>query len=334
MVRHGEGRGLDALVVGCGSAGRRHVANLCRHTEVAGVSIYTGVEKCLDLFEERGKLRVAGPLEDVEADFAIIANETERHMDTALLLAERGMNLFIEKPISHTLDGTAKLKAIAGKKGLKIFVGYNMRFLGAMEYFKNQVATGVVGTPYFAKIEAGQYLPSWRPAVDYRTSYSAKLERGGGVALDLSHELDYMRYLFGGPSSWKVTKRRVSELELDCEDVFEGVFEYKNGFVCNVHLDYLQHEKRRTLRLVGSRGTIECDFVNKEIRIRKVPAGDKIKGLRADEVRVGDYAMFDMERTYFDELAHFIEAIKKDTETGITLDDGVNALMLLEDGHA
>lgn len=334
MVSGGDGRGLTALVVGCGSIGRRHVANLCRLDDVAEVLIHTGIENCLDLFNDREKLSMAGSLAEVEADFAIIANETHRHIDTALLLAERGINLFIEKPVSHNVDGVARLRAVARKKGIKVFVGYNMRFLGAMGYIKRKLVEEAVGTPYFARIEAGQYLPTWRPEVDYRTSYSSKSARGGGVGLDLSHELDYMRYLFGGPSSWKVTKKRVSGLELDCEDVFEGVFEYENGFVCNVHLDYLQQDKRRTLRLLGSRGVIECDFINKEIRIRKTPAGDKDKGVGGEEFTVRDERMFDMERTYVDELLHFMDAVKKDGDTCVTLDDGVNALMLLEDGHA
>ena len=85
-----------------------------------------------------------------------------------------------------------------------------MRFLGAVRHIKEQLAKNLLGDIYFAQIEAGQYLPLWRER-DYTESYSAHKSKGGGVALDLSHEIDYMRYLFGNPCSWKVFKTKVSK---------------------------------------------------------------------------------------------------------------------------
>lgn len=314
---------MKALVVGCGASGKRHISNLLQLKNIEGISVYTKNKECLKGLKGDGKINIINALDNIEADFALIANETYKHIDTALFLAANGMDLFIEKPLSHNQDKIAELKEIARKKKIKIFVGYNLRYLGAMKYVKDRLSEKIIGDLYFAKIEVGQFLPSWRPDRDYRDSYSASEAKGGGVALDLSHEIDYMRYLFGDPCNWKVLKARASKLEIDSDDVFEGIYRYENNFICNVHMDYLQKDKKREIRIVGSEGLLHCDLIGKSIRIKK---GDK-------ETVINDRDMFDIDRTYMDELKHFIGVVEKDIIPDITLDDGIKALELLEDGE-
>lgn len=314
---------MKALVVGCGASGRRHISNLLQLKNIEGISVYTKNKECLKGLKGDGKINIINALDNIEADFAIIANETYRHIDTALSLAAKGMDLFIEKPLSHNMNRMDELKKIAKREKIKIFIGYNLRYLGAIKYVKEALSQKIIGDLYFAKIEVGQFLPLWRPDRDYRNSYSASEAKGGGVALDLSHEIDYMRYLFGDPCTWKVLKARVSKLEIDSDDVFEGIYKYDNNFICNVHMDYLQKDKKREIRIVGSEGMLHGDLVGKSIRIIK---GDK-------ETVMNDRDMFDIDRTYMDELKHFIGAAEKDIIPDITLDDGINALKLLEDGN-
>jgi predicted dehydrogenase len=314
---------MKALVVGCGASGRRHISNLLQLKNIEGISVYTKNKECLKGLKGDGKINIINALDNIEADFAIIANETYRHIDTALSLAAKGMDLFIEKPLSHNMNKVDELKKIAKREKIKIFIGYNLRYLGAIKYVKEALSQKIIGDLYFAKIEVGQFLPLWRPDRDYRNSYSASEAKGGGVALDLSHEIDYMRYLFGDPCTWKVLKARVSKLEIDSDDVFEGIYKYNNNFICNVHMDYLQKDKKREIRIVGSEGMLHGDLVGKSIRIIK---GDK-------ETVMNDRDMFDIDRTYMDELKHFIGAAEKDIIPDITLDDGINALKLLEDGN-
>lgn len=324
MVVGDRDKAMKVLVAGYGSAGQRHVSNLVKLDKIKSILIYTKVKNCLEgLGDGREKIKIIDSLSDIEVDFAIIANETHKHLDTAIFLAKNGIHLFIEKPLSHNLDRVNVLKEIVERKKLKVFVGYNLRFLGAMEHMKRLLTKGAIGDLYFAKIEAGQYLPQWRPNRDYRDSYSANRERGGGIALDLSHEIDYMRYLFGEPLSWKVVRTKVGRLEIDSDDTFEGIFQYENGFVCNVHLDYLQVNKRRAIRIVGSEGTIMCSFPQKDIRVIRID----------EESLLNDESLFNINKTYMDELTHFIETIEKDMTPNITLEDGIQALRLIEDGN-
>lgn len=313
---------MKALVVGCGSIGRGHLCNLINLGSVESVFVYTKVPQCLEGLDSKDKVRIVDSLDDVKVDFAVIANETYKHLSTATFLAEKGINLFIEKPLSHNLDGVDSLKELVERKNLKAFVGYNLRFLGAIGYIKEQISKGVIGDLYFAKIEAGQYLPLWRPGRDYRSSYSVSRERGGGVSLDLSHEVDYMRFLFGEPCHWKVVKTKVGKLNIDSEDVFEGIFRYDSGFICNVHMDYLQMDKKREIRVVGSKGTLLCDFAKKNLKITE---GER-------ETTLDDANIFDVNKTYLTEMEHFIKSVEEGRNPGITLEDGIKALKLLEDG--
>lgn len=312
---------LKVLVVGCGSIGKKHIKNLLTIEEIEKILVYTNTRHLLDEFKNNTRVQLVKSLENVNVNFAIIANETYKHLETAIFLAEKGVNLFIEKPLSHNLEKVDILKELIKGKRLKVFVGYNLRFLSAIRYIKDQLFKKSIGDLYFAKIEAGQYLPYWRSNIDYRKSYSANKEKGGGVSLDLSHEIDYMRYLFGDPSSWKIIKTKVSKLEIDSEDIFEGLFKYENGFVCNVHTDYLQGDKKREIRIVGSKGVLICDFIKKNIRVIKDNS----------EININHEGMFDIDKTYIDELIHFIKSIKEDIEPDITLDDGIKTLSLLED---
>lgn len=312
---------MRVIVVGYGSIGKRHIENLLKLDRIQIIYVCTKNVDCKKDFEDVEKIKIIDTLDNVTADFAIIANETYKHLDTSIILAREGIDLFIEKPLSHNLLDVEKLERIINEKDIKVFVAYNLRFLGALKFIKEQLINKVIGAPYFAKIEVGQYLPAWRPERDYSASYSAQKTKGGGVALDLSHELDYMCYLFGMPNSWSTIKTKVSDLKIDADDLFEGLYKFKNNFVCNVHMDYLQQVKRRNLVIIGSNGTIMCDFFKKYIKMT----------INSNEIIIEDENLFDINKTYMDELKHFIKSVESRNEPCVSIGDGINVLKLLED---
>ena len=314
---------ITVLVVGGGSIARRHIGNLAAANDVSDIQVFTRNRTCLEAVDHRGKARYIDSLDDAKADLALIANETNKHIETAISLAGSGFHIMIEKPVSHSLARLDVLKTTAARTNIKIFIAYNLRFLGVMTLLKKHLVDGTIGSLCFAHIEVGQYLPTWRPGTDYRKSYSADKSRGGGVALDLSHEIDYMRYLFGDPESSTVIKVKAGDLEIDSDDLFEGLYRFNDNFVCTVHLDYLQRAKTRTIKIVGTRGELVCDLMNKTLRV----VTDK------DDTTITDAHLFDVPKTYQDELRHVISAIRNDQPVSITLDDGIAALRLIEDTH-
>ena len=309
---------MNVLVVGYGSIGKRHVDNLLKLRQIDQIIVCSNHHDSFQNHPEKEKLKLVRSLEELspmmshgrQFHFAIVANETYKHIETANVLANSGVHLFIEKPLSHSVKDAISLKKIAETKNIKIFVAYNFRFLGAIQYIKNQISSGVIGSLYFAEIEVGQYLPSWRPLSDYRESYSARKEQGGGAASDLSHEIDYMRYLFGDPVSWKIMKSKVSDLDINSEDIFKGIYRFSSGFLCSVHADYIRHNKKRGINIVGSEGTLECDFIKKYIKMQK----------NSGEISlIEDAHLFDVDESYRSELNHFIECIEKDKTPQITV---------------
>lgn len=321
---------MKVLVVGYGSIGRRHVGNLVNHDAVEKIIVYSKIKEHIGGADEKditminaAETNLPVAVEQCNPDFAIIANETYKHMDTAITLAQEGVHLFIEKPLSHNLERMDALKEIIRKKNLQVFIAYNLRFLPAIEYLREQIRGGELGDLYFAQIEAGQYLPSWRPDTDYAVCYSADEKKGGGVALDLSHEVDYMRYLFGAPQSWKTNKSKASDLEINAEDMFAGIYCYPKGFICHVHMDYLQQKQKRAIRVVGSKGQIYCDLVEKYIDVQT----------SGQNARLTEDNLFNISETYKTELGHFIAVLGSDSPVAISFDDGIKTLKLLEDSH-
>jgi predicted dehydrogenase len=133
-----------------------------------------------------------------------------------------------------------------------------------------------------------------------------------------------MRYLFGDPVSWKIMKSKVSDLDINSEDIFKGIYRFSNGFLCSVHADYLRHSKKRGINIVGSEGTLECDLIQKYIKVQK----------NSGEISlIEDAQLFDVDESYRSELNHLIECIEKDKTPQITVDDGIEVLKLIESDH-
>ena len=133
-----------------------------------------------------------------------------------------------------------------------------------------------------------------------------------------------MRYLFGDPVSWKIMKSKVSDLDINSEDIFKGIYRFSSGFLCSVHADYLRHSKKRGINIVGSEGTLECDLIKKYIKVQK-NSGEKSL--------IEDAQLFDVDESYRSELNHLIECIEKDKTPQITVDDGIEVLKLIESDH-
>lgn len=312
------------LVVGSGSIAQRHVRNLLAmgvgEVVVVTARDVSGVESFAD-----ARVRVSAGVPGDVPGVAVIANDTNKHVETARALVARGVHLLVEKPVAAGPGADLEaLRAEAEAAGVVVLVAYNLRFVGAFARIREIIASGTIGRPLFARIEVGQWLPDWRPGRPVTELYSASLERGGGVALDLSHEVDYMYMLFGRPVDWRVRASRTGVLGIDAPDVFDGIYAFEGGFSCTVHMDYLERTPRRRIRIVGSEGVIECDIIGGAL---SVTSGG------ATEVETGA-ALFDTQGTYIAELEHFFSRAAGEPAGGValpTLDDACRVLELLDD---
>jgi predicted dehydrogenase len=183
-------------------------------------------------------------------------------------------------------------------------VGCNMRFHPGVRALKEVVDTGTLGAILSARFEFGQYLPDWRPSTDYRTSYSARSELGGGIILDAIHELDYATWLLGDVSEVACFADHVSTLEIDTEDVASVILRFDAGTIAEVHLDYVQRAYSRSCKLVGEDGTACWDYMKPKLDVYLTNVGEWRENRLFDE--------WDPNVMYLDELRHFLRCLDGD----------------------
>lgn len=250
---------MKVIVVGLGSIGRQHLATLESLKKQYRLDIvkFSPISHSPAVYFKELKLQI----QNYKVDVAVICNPTVLHLETLSLCLKLGLHVFVEKPISHDynpqkINGLIKL---AKRKDLKVMVGYDMRFNPWIRKVKELIDENTVGEIWGMRIIAGQYLPNWRNT-DYRDTYSAKKSLGGGVLLDLSHEIDYLTWLFKKKIRY-VTARKIysKQIQIETEDVCSMILEYSDRSIAEIHLDYLNIPYRRSMEVYGEKGTLVWD---------------------------------------------------------------------------
>jgi predicted dehydrogenase len=254
---------LRYLLVGLGSIGKRHLANIRKTDPQGSVTIWhTHTQKSGSSDGSTAGARVVYSFDEAiqpRPDIALITSPSSTHIPIAKKFVSEKIDLFIEKPLSIDLDGTSELLALATANDVRIIVGYNFRYHRPLQILKQCIDEGKIGRIISIHAEVGQYLPEWRPGTDYRTSVSARRALGGGAVLELSHELDYVRWFAGEVTTVTAVTDHISSLEIDVEDTAEIILRFENGAMGSVHLDMVQRVPHRHCRVIGSKGTITWD---------------------------------------------------------------------------
>jgi len=258
------------LIVGLGSIGKRHLECLRLIKPKAEIIVWHQHSK--SSVAPEGADAVVFNLQDAldkRPSAAIISNPAPMHVETGKALAVHGIHLLIEKPLSISMAGIDQLLSICREQKSILMVAYVLRFNEALRCFKAAVQNGLIGRVVSVRTEIGQYLPDWRPGMDYRQSVSAKEDLGGGALLELSHELDYMRWIFGEVLSVAARIEKTGLLEIDTDDLVELTLEQRGShgkIISNIHLDMLQQEAHRSCKAIGEKGILEWDAIANSVR--------------------------------------------------------------------
>ena len=278
---------MKILMVGLGAIGQRHLRNarallgdeaefLAYRARRLSRTLTETMEAHDDVDVEREfGVRVLATLDEALAekpDLVFISNPTSLHLETARRVAEAGCAMLLEKPLAENLDGVDALLEIAEAKNLVAAVGYQMRFHPCWKQARAWLNNDEIGAPLTASFRAGEYLPGWHPYEDYRASYAARRELGGGVILTQIHELDLALWLFGAPRQVFALGGKWSELEIDVEDCASILLhcEYSRGeksrgeklpraLPIYIQQDYVCDPPQRGAQIIGARGRIEID---------------------------------------------------------------------------
>lgn len=239
---------MKVLVAGCGSIGQRHIRNL-QNLGQDVVAWDTDIPTREKVARELN-IPIRNPHDGISVDAVVIATPPDSHLHYMAWAIEQGYPMFVEKPLSWDLHGLELVLSQAKKQNLPILVGYNLRWHWGLQMVRQLLPS--LGKPISARAEFGQYLPNWHPTQDYRKGYTSKL----GIILDGSHEIDYMRWLMGEVSRVFCLAGHLSQLEVNCEDTAEILMEFESGAFGSIHLDFIQREYSRFLKIVCEDGII------------------------------------------------------------------------------
>ena len=261
---------LDVLVIGAGSIGSRHARNLAALG--ANVQVTDPVPERAAAIGEASARRF--DLDDLgDPDAIVIASPTQFHAHHLRAALATNARVLVEKPLAMPGEDLDELVA-AGTS--RVMVGYNLRLHEPLERFAQLIRDGRAGGVMSARLWFGSWLPDWRPAVDYRDTYSARRDLGGGVLLDAIHELDEAVWLWG--SELEVVGAvvdRVGPLEIDVEDTVHAILRTADGAPIDITLDYLSRRYRRGIEVIGTDATIRYDWSTTELTIESADAVER-----------------------------------------------------------
>jgi len=311
------------LVVGCGSIGRRHARNLkalgVRKIGFCDVSPQS-LKECHEEFCGETFADCADALRIFAPDIVLICTPPVFHVENALAALKARAHVFIEKPLSHESSGIQVLIAEARRRDRNVQIGYNMRFHPGLQILKDVVDSGKIGRVLWLNVEAGQYLPDWRPWQHYRESYSGRQELGGGIILDGSHELDYICWLLGRPTEVTCRAEHLSNLEVDVEDSAWIYLSFPERRRAELHLDFVQRAYTRTCKVVGEMGTALWDFGVQEVRWYSAE----------QEVWTSIPYAFEANDMYVAEMLHFLESLGSRTGPMVDLEQSRDVIRVVE----
>jgi predicted dehydrogenase len=315
---------MRALIVGFGSIGQRHLANLRQIEPDAWITVWhQRTEPEATRRMPPGADAVVYSLDAAlseSPDAAIIASPAPLHVHAALALADQGSHLFVEKPLSDSLEGIDALIDLCHARSVVLMVGYHLRFCRSLQIARDVLREERIGRLLSLRAEVGQYLPEWRPESDYRHGVSARQALGGGVLLELSHELDYVRWLAGDVRSVQAQIGHLSNLDVDVEDVAELLLRFSSGAVGSVHLDMVQRPMSRLCKVVGTAGSLTWDGITHNVRV--FSAGD------VGWTDVHAPAPVDRNAAFVSELQHFLGCVRTGATPLVGGEDGRLALEL------
>jgi len=246
---------VKALVIGYGSIGQRHARILgelgCRVAVVSRRSI--PFSPCFSTLKDG--------LTGWCPDYVVVASRTNEHLKSVQDLARYGFQgrVLMEKPLFD------KVSEIPSHVFTHAAVAYNLRCHPLIMELKEMLKPPV--RIITANIHVGSYLPGWRPGTDYRESYSAKKEGGGGVLRDLSHEIDYANLFFGPWRKLTAMGGRLGELEIESDDAYSILMETELCPLVSIHMNYLDQTPRRDIHINTNKQSISMDLIKNRLEI-------------------------------------------------------------------
>jgi len=286
---------LKLLIIGLGSIAQKHIDAIKKINQFATIYALrsnTNAKAFLNIIDLYNLSEVP-----YDIDFILISNPTSLHSKTILNVIDFNKPLFIEKPVFDSVINNDEIVRLIKEKNIKTYVACNLRFHPAINFIKSYFNSNMSKLNE-VNVYCGSYLPKWRPLQDYTKSYSANQKLGGGVHLDLIHELDYTIWIFGKPINYNSIKRKVSNLLIDTFDYTNYNLSYPD-FNVSITLNYYRSTPKRQIEIVLENETLICDLLTSTI-------------LNNENQIIFTDNEFDFSKTYLDQMNYFIDNLEND----------------------
>lgn len=321
---------MRILIAGLGAIGQRHARNLRAlygdHVELLAFRRRRLLHVVTEALQRDDSRNVEADLgvtvfEDLDEalaarpDGVFVCTPSSQHLEIAQRSADEGCHIFIEKPVSHTMDGVERLRETVASKQLSVLVGCQWRYHPCVRWLRDLLQARTLGRLELVEMEYGEYLPDWHPYEDYRASFAARAELGGGVVLTQIHDYDLAWWLFGPPRTVTASGGHLSALDIDVEDTVDARLE--GGAVpVAVRQSFASRPPRRTITVAGEHGAVTVDLL-----AARVTTDSRV----ASPVAFADYQRNQM---FLDEARHFQACLAGQEKPAVPLDDGIAVLRL------
>jgi predicted dehydrogenase len=313
---------IRVAVVGFGSSGKRFLCLAKEANPSARFLVVTGQEVLEQGVQVSKSLDV---LSGFDPHIVVLTGPASTRSTVAMKIPSTTKGVFLEKPIGVSFAAGEHLVSLLNKPSTLTQIGYNLRFSESLIIFRSMVQKREYGAVLSGRAETGQYLPSWRPGRDYRGTVSANSLLGGGVLLELSHEWDYLGWIFGEVKWVRSWFGRASGLDIDVEDCAHVTMGYdrqgsENELIVRVDLDFIRHDSVRTVTAICERATLRWDGVAGLVEVF------------TEESQQWQTVFQDSgtETTYEAQWKSFLNALETGCEPEVTLEDGLEVLRIVE----
>ncbi len=296
---------MRILVVGGGSIGKRHIRNL----KELGYRNIVCLKRVLDpKFANEYNVQVIADyseISDKPPEVVFICTPTSMHLEGLRFAVSINAHVFMEKPLIDSHKALSDCKNILETYENVFYIGFMLRCHPLIKKIRSILSTGYLGEVYNARFEFGSYLPFWHPYEDYKISYAARRELGGGVINTITHELDLINYFFGVPERITCRALNLNLLKIDVEEQCEAIFDYRDKQV-TLHLDYLQKEYDRKIQILGTDGRLSWNWHDSFL---------ELKIFQKEAERFHEPKSYDVNQLYMDETQKFFWLIDNHKST-------------------
>ena len=319
---------MKIAVIGAVSIGKRHLKTLSAIKSSEKIDEIRCYDKSLERVNEAiEKIENITPCKKLaeavnNVDIVFLCVPTSLHYSVWSEIKQIGdFNIFIEKPLSHTYDNCDEMIFHHSRSGKHAMVGYMLRLhpllIRAKEIIEKKT---ILGRVLNVRSECGFYLPFWHPWEDYRDFYMSWKTGGGGALLDISHEIDYLMWIFGDISYVQGYTQTISDLEITSDDYTSCLFEFKNGIMGELHLDLLQPEESRFMKVIGSNGVLIADLMKNSIKYNTIENTEW----------VSEKIEMDWDKVYEEEDINIIKCVRGEKSKITTIEQGVKVMQFIE----